>query len=71
MESEKGGIAVATGWTINKIDAYNKTAYLQNGRPIKYDKCLIATGNYKFLLFFNYKFKTNYFVFINYFKINS
>lgn len=43
-ESEKGGVAVATGWNVKKIDVPNKTAYLQDDHKIKYDKCLIATG---------------------------
>ncbi|XP_008208975.1 apoptosis-inducing factor 1, mitochondrial isoform X2 [Nasonia vitripennis] len=43
-ESEKGGVAVATGWKVKKIDVPNKTAYLQDDYKIKYDKCLIATG---------------------------
>ncbi|XP_058789419.1 apoptosis-inducing factor 1, mitochondrial [Phymastichus coffea] len=42
--SEKGGVAVATGWNVKKIDVPNKTAYLEDGYQIKYDKCLIATG---------------------------
>ncbi|XP_014204818.1 apoptosis-inducing factor 1, mitochondrial [Copidosoma floridanum] len=45
LSSEKGGVAVARGWEIKKIDAFSKTAYLQNNRPIKYEKCLIATGS--------------------------
>lgn len=45
-ESEKGGVAVCTGWNVTKIDVPNKTAYLQDGYKIKYDKCLIATGKY-------------------------
>ncbi|CAK9825513.1 Apoptosis-inducing factor 1, mitochondrial [Anthophora retusa] len=43
-ESEKGGVAVATGWKVTKIDVPNKTATLDDGYTIKYDKCLIATG---------------------------
>ncbi|XP_014223755.1 apoptosis-inducing factor 1, mitochondrial [Trichogramma pretiosum] len=42
--SEKGGVSVATGWTVKKIDVPNKTVYLQDNHPIKFDKCLIATG---------------------------
>ncbi|KAK2586132.1 hypothetical protein KPH14_001406 [Odynerus spinipes] len=44
MQSDKGGVAVATGWKVIKIDATNKIAVLEDGHEIKYDKCLIATG---------------------------
>nr|XP_050846606.1 apoptosis-inducing factor 1, mitochondrial isoform X1 [Vespula vulgaris] len=44
MELDKGGVAVATGWKVTKIDATNKIAVLDDGYEIKYDKCLIATG---------------------------
>ncbi|XP_011498552.1 PREDICTED: apoptosis-inducing factor 1, mitochondrial [Ceratosolen solmsi marchali] len=43
-KSEKGGVAVVTGWDVKKIDATNRVAYLQDDYEIKYDKCLIATG---------------------------
>ncbi|XP_011144588.1 apoptosis-inducing factor 1, mitochondrial [Harpegnathos saltator] len=45
MKSEKGGVAVATGWKVTKIDAINKTVILEDGYEIKYDKCLLATGS--------------------------
>ncbi|XP_012148035.1 apoptosis inducing factor [Megachile rotundata] len=44
IESEKGGVTVATGWKVTKIDVPNKTVTLDDGYEIKYDKCLIATG---------------------------
>ncbi|KAL6441304.1 hypothetical protein ACFW04_003515 [Cataglyphis niger] len=44
VESDKGGVAVAMGWAVTKIDAINKTVILENGDKIKYNKCLIATG---------------------------
>lgn len=44
IDSEKGGVAVATGWKVTKIDVPNKTVSLDDGSEIKYDKCLIATG---------------------------
>ncbi|XP_070165438.1 apoptosis-inducing factor 1, mitochondrial isoform X1 [Polyergus mexicanus] len=44
VESDKGGVAVATGWKVRKIDAINKTVILEDGHEIKYNKCLIATG---------------------------
>lgn len=43
-ESDKGGVAVAMGWKVTKIDVVNKTAILEDGHEIKYNKCLIATG---------------------------
>ena len=49
--SERGGISVLTGWKVEKIDAINKIATLDDGHTIKYDKCLIATGNLNVLLF--------------------
>lgn len=51
-ESDKGGVAVAMGWKVTKIDVVNKTVTLEDGYEIKYNKCLIATGRFcsKFLL---------------------
>ncbi|XP_071569741.1 apoptosis-inducing factor 1, mitochondrial [Temnothorax nylanderi] len=43
-ESDKGGVAVAMGWKVRKIDVVNKTVTLEDGYEIKYNKCLIATG---------------------------
>ncbi|XP_023305359.2 putative apoptosis-inducing factor 1, mitochondrial [Lucilia cuprina] len=43
-ESEKGGIAVAHGFRVKKIDPVKKTATLTDGYEIGYDECLIATG---------------------------
>ncbi|XP_014484706.1 PREDICTED: apoptosis-inducing factor 1, mitochondrial isoform X2 [Dinoponera quadriceps] len=45
IKSEKGGVAVATGWKVTKLDVLNKKAILEDGYEIKYDKCLIATGS--------------------------
>lgn len=44
VESDKGGVAVAMGWKVTKIDPVNKTVILEDGHEIKYSKCLIATG---------------------------
>lgn len=44
IESDKGGVALATGWKVTKIDVPNKTVTLEDNYEIKYDKCLIATG---------------------------
>ncbi|CAG2062417.1 unnamed protein product, partial [Timema podura] len=41
---DDGGVAVARGWEIIKIDVYEKKAYLEDDKVINYDKCLIATG---------------------------
>lgn len=42
--SENGGIAVARGWTIKKLDVINKKAILEDDTEITYEKCLLATG---------------------------
>lgn len=44
MESENGGVAVARGWTVKRIDVVNRKAYLEDDYEIEYGKCLIATG---------------------------
>lgn len=41
---KKGGVAIATGWSVTKLDVINKIAYLEDGHEIKFDKCLIAVG---------------------------
>lgn len=51
IESDKGGVAVATGWKITKMDVPNKTVTLDDNYEIKYDKCLIATGKCREFLF--------------------
>lgn len=40
----KGGIAIAKGWTVTKIEPYKRKAILDDGTVINYKKCLIATG---------------------------
>lgn len=42
--SSNGGIAVAQGFAVKKIDAQNRIATLNDGYQIAYDVCLIATG---------------------------
>uniref|UniRef100_A0AAR5PZ81 FAD/NAD(P)-binding domain-containing protein n=1 Tax=Dendroctonus ponderosae TaxID=77166 RepID=A0AAR5PZ81_DENPD len=44
LESENGGVAVARGWSIKRLDVLNKVAVLDDGEQVKYEKCLIATG---------------------------
>lgn len=41
---ETGGVAVARGWRVARLDVAEKKAVLQDGTEIHYDKCLIATG---------------------------
>jgi programmed cell death 8 (apoptosis-inducing factor) len=41
---ENGGISILKGHKVVKINAEEQIAYLDDGRQIKYDKCLIATG---------------------------
>ncbi|XP_015036059.2 putative apoptosis-inducing factor 1, mitochondrial isoform X1 [Drosophila pseudoobscura] len=43
-ESVNGGIAVAQGFSVQKVDAQNHTVTLNDGYKITYDECLIATG---------------------------
>lgn len=45
MTSENGGVAIARGWSITRVDVMDKLAYLEDGEAIKYNKCLIATGD--------------------------
>jgi NADPH-dependent 2,4-dienoyl-CoA reductase/sulfur reductase-like enzyme len=42
--SPNGGVAVARGWAVRKLDAFEKKAILEDGYEITYEKCLIATG---------------------------
>lgn len=44
MSSKNGGVAVARGWNVVKLDVIRRIAYLDDGKEIQYDKCLIATG---------------------------
>lgn len=44
LEQPNGGVAVARGWTIKKLDVYEKKAILEDDTEISYEKCLIATG---------------------------
>lgn len=45
LENENGGIAVAQGWSVKALDPTRKIAYLNDGKQIKYKKCLLATGS--------------------------
>ncbi|CAD6999537.1 unnamed protein product [Ceratitis capitata] len=44
METVNGGIAVAHGFAVKKIDPAKHVATLTDGYEITYDECLIATG---------------------------
>lgn len=44
MESVNGGIAVAQGLKVKKIDPSKRIVTLNDGYEISYDECLIATG---------------------------
>lgn len=44
VESDKGGVAIAMGWKVKRVDVVNKTVILEDDYEVKYDKCLIATG---------------------------
>lgn len=43
-DSETGGVCVARGWTVTKLNPDLKYIVLEDGKQIKYDKCLLATG---------------------------
>ncbi|KAH8281687.1 hypothetical protein KR054_002318 [Drosophila jambulina] len=43
-ESVNGGIAVAQGFAVKKVDAQKRIVTLEDGYQIEYDSCLIATG---------------------------
>ncbi|XP_021940582.1 apoptosis-inducing factor 1, mitochondrial isoform X2 [Zootermopsis nevadensis] len=40
-----GGVAIARGWTVKKLNALERKAILEDGYEISYKKCLIATGS--------------------------
>lgn len=42
--SPNGGVAVARGWSVKKLDPFERKAILENDYEITYEKCLIATG---------------------------
>ncbi|XP_073994326.1 apoptosis inducing factor isoform X2 [Rhodnius prolixus] len=45
QDSESGGIAVARGWTVVSVNSDTQTVTLEDGKTIKYRKCLLATGS--------------------------
>lgn len=45
MNEPNGGVAIVQGYSVEKIDAENRTAILTDGTEIKYAECLIATGS--------------------------
>ncbi|KXJ82231.1 hypothetical protein RP20_CCG014999 [Aedes albopictus] len=44
MESPNGGVAIARGYEVQRIDVVNRKAILTDGTEIKYGECLLATG---------------------------
>ena len=42
--AEEGGTAVLTGHKVVQLSTSDKEVTLSNGAKVKYDKCLIATG---------------------------
>ncbi|EFA01621.1 apoptosis-inducing factor 1, mitochondrial isoform X1 [Tribolium castaneum] len=44
LKNENGGVAVARGYKVTRLDVVNRIAYLEDGYAIEYNKCLIATG---------------------------
>ncbi|XP_053662500.1 apoptosis-inducing factor 1, mitochondrial [Anopheles marshallii] len=43
-DAPNGGVAVARGYEVHRLDVANRKAILTDGTEITYDKCLIATG---------------------------
>uniref|UniRef100_A0A182JR64 FAD/NAD(P)-binding domain-containing protein n=1 Tax=Anopheles christyi TaxID=43041 RepID=A0A182JR64_9DIPT len=43
-DAPNGGVAVARGYEVHRLDVVNRKAILTDGTKISYDKCLIATG---------------------------
>lgn len=48
--AEHGGVSLISGHRVVKLDLATQTAYLDDGRSLKYQKCLIATGGYLYLI---------------------
>ncbi|XP_058814912.1 apoptosis-inducing factor 1, mitochondrial isoform X2 [Topomyia yanbarensis] len=44
MDSPNGGVAIARGYEVHKIDVVNRKAILTDGTEIGYGECLLATG---------------------------
>lgn len=44
MDSPNGGVAIARGYEVRRIDVVNRKAILTDGTEIKYGECLLATG---------------------------
>ncbi|XP_062548498.1 apoptosis-inducing factor 1, mitochondrial isoform X2 [Armigeres subalbatus] len=44
MDSPNGGVAIARGYEVQRIDVVNRKAILTDGTEIKYGECLLATG---------------------------
>ncbi|OWF47078.1 apoptosis-inducing factor 1, mitochondrial-like [Mizuhopecten yessoensis] len=44
LENENGGVCVLGGQNVTKLDADKRKVYLECGKEIGFDKCLIATG---------------------------
>lgn len=44
LDAPNGGVAIARGYEIQKIDVVNRKAILTDGTEIKYGECLLATG---------------------------
>lgn len=43
--TKNGGISLARGWKVESINISEKKVKLNDGKEIKYNKCLIATGS--------------------------
>jgi len=45
MSRENGGISILKGHKVKKIDTESQIATIDDGRQIRFDKCLVATGS--------------------------
>lgn len=44
LENENGGVCIIRNQKVARLDPDNKKVFLESGKEISYDKCLIATG---------------------------
>lgn len=44
LNEENGGVAVVKGYTVKRIDVYNRKVILNDDTEIEYEDCLLATG---------------------------
>lgn len=45
MNEPGASVSIARGWEVSRVDSVKKTVELSEGKVIKYDKCILATGS--------------------------